>query len=55
MRNTWEANESGHSLLRCIRAYVELDLVASFEVQTDETIRYGKAMAEPIAYHAGGI
>jgi len=46
MRNTFETDESGHNLLRCVRAYVELDLLASFEVHTDETIRYGKAVAE---------
>lgn len=46
MRNAFEDDDSSYRLLRCIRAYVELDLLASLEVHTDETIRYGKAMAE---------
>ena len=49
MRNAFETDESGHHLLRCVRAYVELDLLASFEVHTDETIRHGKVVAEKFA------
>lgn len=46
MRNALEEDENGVSLLRCIRVYVELDLLASFDVHTDETIKLGRAVAE---------
>lgn len=46
MRNTLGEDERGYRLLRCVRAYVELDVLASFELHTDETIRYGKTVAE---------
>ena len=35
-------NKSGLSLLCCIRAYVEIDILASFEVHTDVTIQQGR-------------
>ena len=46
VRNALEADDKGLCLLCCIRAYVELDLLASFDVHTDETIKYGKVIAE---------
>ena len=49
MRNAFETNERGHQLLRCVRAYVELDLLASFDVHTEGTIKYGKMVAEKFA------
>ena len=39
-------------LLSCIRAYVELDLLASFNVQTDETINYGRRVAKEFSKQA---
>ena len=49
MRNTFEGDEKGILLLRCIQAYVELDLLASFEVHTDRTIERGRQAAEKFA------
>ena len=46
MRNTFESDEKGQLLLRCIWAYVELDLLASFEVHSESTITYGRLMVE---------
>lgn len=46
LRNTLDIDEKGRRLLYCIRAYVELDLLASFEVHTEESIKYGRAAAE---------
>ena len=46
MRNMFGVDEDGHCLLRCIRAYVELDLLASFEVHTEGTIKRGRMVAE---------
>ena len=46
MRNVFEDDEKGRLLLRCIRAYVELDILASFEVHTDETIGWGKKVVD---------
>lgn len=46
MRNIFETDEDGRLLLRCIRAYVEIDLLASFEVHTEKTIADGRAMVE---------
>jgi len=46
LRNTFETDEDGQLLLHCIWAYAELDLLASFEAHTDETINYGRKMAE---------
>lgn len=43
MRNELvESGESGKLLLRCVRAYVELDLLASFDVHTDQTVEFGR-------------
>ena len=44
MRNALGEDDDGRRLLRCIRAYVELDLLASFDVHTDKTIEYGRAV-----------
>lgn len=49
MRNTFETDEDGQLLLRCVRAYVELDLLASFEVHTDNTIQHGRLVAQKFA------
>ena len=52
MRNVLvDADESnrgnrGKLLLRCIRAYVELDLLASFDVHTEETVEFGRKVAD---------
>jgi hypothetical protein len=46
MRNALEEDTEGCRLLRCIRAYVELDLLASFDVHTDITIALGRATAK---------
>ena len=45
-RNTLGEHKDGRLLLRCIRAYVELDLLASFDVHTEITIGYGRKIAE---------
>ena len=42
-------SDSGILFLECIRAYVELDLLASFEVHTDHTITWGRAVLERFA------
>ena len=43
MRNAFvESGDRGVLLLRCVRAYVELDLLASFDVHTDQTITFGR-------------
>lgn len=39
-------DQNGYRLLRAIRAYVELDILASFDVHTEETINYGRSMAK---------
>ena len=49
MRGTFETDEDGHRLLRCIRVYVELDLLASFEVHMEDTIKRGRAVANRFA------
>jgi len=46
MRNTFEDEADGLLLLRCVRAYVELDLLASFELHTEETIKIGRMAAD---------
>lgn len=46
MRNTLGEDENGYRLLRCIRAYVELDLLASFDVHTDGTIERGRTVVQ---------
>lgn len=46
MRNTFETDEDGRLLLRCVRAYVEIDVLASFELHSEKTIEYGRAAVE---------
>lgn len=45
LRNALGDSEDGFRLLRCTRAYVELDLLASFDVHTDITIEHGRSIA----------
>jgi microcystin degradation protein MlrC len=40
-----EDDAEGFRLLRCVRAYTELDMFASFDVHTDVTIKQGRAAA----------
>ena|ERR1700733_2252166 len=45
-RNTLvNSGDRGKLLLRCIRAYVELDVLSSFEVHTEKTIEFGRKLA----------
>ena len=37
------SGDRGKLLLQCVQAYVELDVLASFNVHTDETIAFGQA------------
>ena len=46
MRNALATDESGCNLLRAVRAYVEMDLLASYEVHTDVSIKQGRAAVE---------
>lgn len=46
MRNIFDIGDKGHTLLRCIRAYVELDIWASFDLHTEISIKKGRAVAE---------
>lgn len=46
LRNALGGSADGLRLLACIRAYVELDLLASFEVHTEETIKYSRKVAK---------
>lgn len=46
MRNTLGEDANSRPLLACIRAYVELDVLASFDLHTDTTIKYGRKMEE---------
>ena len=46
MRNAFETDEDGQLLLRCVRAYVELDVLASFKVHSSETITYGRMLVD---------
>ena len=41
-----ESGDRGTILLRCICTYVELDPLASFTVHTDETILFGRELAD---------
>jgi hypothetical protein len=41
--------DRGILLLRCIRAYVELDMLASFEIHTDRTIAWGRGVLKTFA------
>ena len=45
LRNALGEDVNGRCLLRCTRAYVELDLLASFDVHADITIKQGRATA----------
>ena len=40
------AGDKGKLLLRCVRAYVELDTLASFDIHTDQTIAFGRSTLE---------
>lgn len=47
MRNVLvDSGDRGKLLLRCVRVYVELDLLVSFDVHTDETIGFGRKIAD---------
>ena len=46
LRNALGGSADGRRLLSCIHAYVELDLLASFDVHTEETIKYGGKVAK---------
>jgi hypothetical protein len=46
MRNVFDIDDEGHTLLRCIRVYVELDILASFDLHTEISIKKGRAAAE---------
>lgn len=52
LRNALGGSVDGRRLLACIRAYVELDLLASFEVQTDDTINHGRKLAKEFSKQA---
>jgi len=39
-------DENACRLLRAIRAYVELDILASFDVHTEKTIKHGRSTAK---------
>ena len=46
MRNALADDESGYQLLHAVRAYVEMDLLASYEVHTDISIKQGRAAVQ---------
>lgn len=46
MRNVLDSDDRGTLLLRCVRAYVKLDILASFELHTDQTIAFGRTVAD---------
>jgi len=52
LRNALGGNEEGIRILRCIRAYVELDLLASFDTHTEETIELGRKVAKRFVKYA---
>jgi hypothetical protein len=39
---TPESSPAGYHLLKCIRSYLDLDMYASLEVHTEETISAGR-------------
>ena len=41
-----ESGSCGQLLLRCICAYVKLDVLASFDINMDETIAFGQGVAD---------
>ena len=45
LRNYLGKDEKTRGILRCARAYVELDMLASFNVHTDTTISMGRTLA----------
>ena len=49
MRNVVEHNDTACSLLRCIRVYVELDILVSFDVHTEVTIKQGRVTAKRLS------
>lgn len=46
MRSTLGEDVNGRRLLACIRAYVELDVLASLDLHTDTTVKYGRKVEE---------
>jgi hypothetical protein len=44
-----EQNPTGYQLLKCIRAFRDLDMFASFEVHTEDTLVAGHAALQ--AFH----
>ena len=52
LRNTFVEYDHGYRLLRCVRAYVELDILASFDLQTDDTIKMGRSAAKKLQRRA---
>jgi len=42
MRNTLEADNDSLRLLHCVRAYIELDVLVSFDIHTDQLIKQGQ-------------
>jgi len=46
LRNALVGETKGLNLLCAIRAYVELDLLASFEVHTELTLKRGRRVAK---------
>ena len=47
MRNVLvESGDRGKLLLRCVRAYVELDILARFDIHTDQTIAFGRSVLD---------
>jgi hypothetical protein len=53
MRNILGEDDDGRLLLRCIRAYTELDVFASFDVHTDVTIKQARAAATKFSKRVG--
>ena len=48
MRNAVEHDDLSRGLLCCIRVYVELDILASFDVHMEITIKQGRAAAKKL-------
>jgi hypothetical protein len=46
MRNAFNEDNKDLPLLRCTRAYIEMDILASFDVHTDVTIQQGRIVAK---------
>ena len=45
LRNELGSDERGLLLLRCVRAYVQLDILSSFDIQKESTITLGRSAA----------